>query len=73
MTKDELSALPDWAIAVLYSEWTEENYRAGWMTGVEDGFVADCLAGRYPYHRMEETYEQESIAKIREIVKEMQA
>ena len=47
MNKAELLALPNWALATLYSEWSEDTYAAGWMQGREAQFVKTVLAGEW--------------------------
>ena len=47
MTKDELLALPDFVLALLYSEWSEQTYAASWYSGGEPMFLKDILTGKW--------------------------
>ena len=40
-------ATPDWVLAALYSEWSQETYAATWMLDAEPYFVEEILSGQY--------------------------
>jgi len=68
VSPQELLELSDEAIAALYSEWSEENWAAGWIGNDEAEFVEAVLSGRFPMPRAEfADYQISGIAEIRRL------
>ena len=71
MNKDDLLALPDWVLTILYVDWSKSTDATGWLHGGEDGFVKALDDGDYPYGQLTVDYVRESVAKIRKLIEEM--
>lgn len=61
-------AMPDAALADLYSRWSEENYCAGWISDGEEEFVRWLLSGSRS--RLFLSLKERSIREIRRLLRE---
>ena len=66
MTKDELLALPNCVLALLYSEWSERTYAASWYQGGEPQFLRAILTGKWSL-----SWDDEDGAAIRHLLEAM--
>ena len=60
-----LLALPDFALATVYSEWSEDTYAAGWYSRGYVSFAKAILAGWMPKRWPDGDYVEE-VREIRE-------